>query len=278
MKLEDRLDDAIERVRGLPTWAYTSEEFALLERESLFARSWHAVGFCHDVPEAGDVFPVLSPAGRALLLVRDETNVVRVFHNFCRHRGMRLVDAPAKSRRNIVCPYHAWSYALDGSLLRIPHRHGFGKHAECPTDVSGLAPVRTALWAGIVFVDLSGQAAPFDEYISPLRKRWSHYDLDLLRSGTDMKFDVAGNWKLAIENFIDIYHVPYVHPSLNQYNNMTDHYFIDSGVVVGEGNNAYYPSDAGAGKLPGVPQSDAGTAKYHRSCMSVPESVVDRVQ
>ena len=254
MDLVERTDGPIHEAHGLPRAAYTAQDFVALEQRQLFGRSWHAVGFAHDVQNVGDVYPVASPAGHALVLLRDKTDCVRVFHNYCRHRGMRLVDKPMTGRKNIVCPYHAWCYHLDGRISRIPHRDGFEKHAEEPTDVPGLRAVRSETWAGIVFVDLSGEAGEFSDHIAPMAKRWAHYDLSLLRHGVSMSFGVPGNWKLAIENFIDIYHVPYVHPSLNKYNDMVDHYFIEEGnVVLGQGNGAFVPVDEGVGKLPRFP-------------------------
>ena len=245
--------DNIEQACGLPASAYTSEEFMRHEQQTLFASTWHAVGFVQDVPNPGDICPVHSAAGRSLLLVHDQDSQIKVFHNFCRHRGMRLANTPLQGRKNIVCPYHAWCYDLDGGLLRIPHRDGYGKHGEAPGDIPGLVSVRSQVWAGIIFVDLSNQAGAFADYIAPLANRWASYDLSLLRPGIDMTFDVSGNWKLAIENFIDIYHVPFVHPGLNKYNAMTDHYFIDDGIVLGEGNSEYLPTDEGAHRLPEFP-------------------------
>ena len=248
--------------RELPASAYTSDAFMQLERRTLFGGGWHAIGFAHDVANCGDIHPVMSAAGRALLLVRGREGEIRVFYNYCRHRGMQLIPAATHGRSNIVCPYHAWCYDLDGTLIRVPHRYGFGRHHERPVDLPGLESVRIAQWAGLVFADLSGKAPAFESYIAPLAERWAHFDLERLVPGTGMTFEVAGNWKLAVENFIDIYHVPYVHPALNQYNNMADHYFIQEGtVVVGEGNHAFIPTDEGAGKLPRfanlTPEQDA---------------------
>ena len=256
-KPADRVGGKLELAAGLPTSAYYAESFMLAEQERLFSRTWHAVGFEHDVAQPGDINPVMSAAGRALLIVKGTDQTIRVFHNYCRHRGMRLVDAPMKHLRNIVCPYHSWCYELSGKLARVPHRFGFGKHSDSNADIPGLEAVRCHVWAGLVFVDLSASAPDFDEYIAPLTKRWAHYDLSLLRHDVKMEFDVPGNWKLAIENFIDIYHVPFVHPSLNKYNTMSDHYFIHDDIVLGEGNDKYSPTDDAAGKLPEFPELNA---------------------
>ena len=239
---------------GLNASAYTSAEFMSLEQTRLFSRHWMPIGFSHDVPEPGDIKAVATAAGQSLLMVRGADGNLRVLHNYCPHRGMRLVADESRGAHNIVCPYHAWCYGLDGKLLRIPHRHGFGKHAVEPGDPAGLEPVRCVVWTGIVFVDLSANAPDFDDFIAPLAKRWKHFDLSLLVPGTSMTFEVEGNWKLAVENFIDIYHVPFVHPALNSYIDVSQHEFISEGdVLLGQGSETYQPTDAGSGQLPMFP-------------------------
>ena len=258
LRVRERIEGPTDAAAGLPTAAYTSEEWQRLERSTLFARQWFALGFVHDVPNPGDARPVMSAAGRPLILARDGGGEIRVLHNYCRHRGMKLLDQPAEGLRNIVCPYHAWSYALDGRLQRVPHRHGIGRHENDPADLPGLETVRHEIWNGVVFVDLSGVAPALERSIGPLAARWSHYDFSQLVPGASLSFEVEGNWKLAIENFIDIYHVPYVHPSLNQYNAMKDHYFIREGdFVVGQGSREFVPTDAGAARLPTFPNLTA---------------------
>ena len=236
---------------GLPAHAYCSDAFLRLERQRLFARNWFALGLAGDVPNPGDILPVSSAAGRALLMVRGEDGRLRVFHNYCRHRGMRLVDEARTGQNRIVCPYHAWCYDLAGVVVRRPHYRGIGAHEHHPQDAPALDPVRSAVWNQVVFVNLDGAAPEFEEVVSPLTRRWAHYDFSRLVHGASLSFDVAANWKLAVENFIDIYHVPYVHPALNRYLPMDDHYFVREGDhVVGQGSAAYAPRDEAAGKLP----------------------------
>ena len=110
----------------------------------------HAVGFEQDVALAGDVYSVMSAAGRSLLMVRGADQKIRVFHNYCRHRGMRLVDTPVSAMNRIVCPYHSWCYELTGRLSRVPHRFGFGVHSDANGDLPGLESVRSHVWAGLV--------------------------------------------------------------------------------------------------------------------------------
>jgi len=241
-------------VLGLPASAYTTQEFMLLEQSRLFPHQWMAIGFAHDVPKPGDIQAVDSAAGKSLLMVRGEDSEIRVFHNFCRHRGMRLVADQTRGARNILCPYHAWCYGLDGKLIRIPHRHGFGTAGLEPGDPAGLERVRSVIWNGIVFANLSGTAPAFADFIAPLEKMWARFDFSLLVPGDSTTFELEGNWKLAIENFIDIYHVPFVHPALNEYIDITAHQFIQEGPVLGQGSETSLPTDVAAGKLPYFPR------------------------
>jgi choline monooxygenase len=251
----DRLNRPTGEAGGLPSAAYTSPSFLARENERLFARRWICVGLIEDVPAPGAIRPV-TVAGKSLILLRDLKGQVRLFHNYCRHRGMRLVDAPRERMRGIVCPYHAWSYTLDGQLLRTPHVAGINRHdrAELSRDIPGLAPVRSAVWGPLVFANLSGAAPAFEDYIRPLAVRWAAYDLSVLRRGESIHYEIAGNWKLAIENFIDTYHVPIVHPGLNSYCDMKDHYLVcDNEVYLGQGLTNYVPEDDAAGVLPPFP-------------------------
>lgn len=241
--------------RGLPASAYTDEEFFDREQKHLFARNWTCIGILDDVPNPGDAMPV-KVAGNDLILVRDGDGAVHVLHNFCRHRGHPIVKEKTCGLKRLVCPYHAWAYELDGTLNRAPHFDGAGKHrmGEDAAKLPGLKPVRSAVWHRLVFIDLSGEAQPFEDFIAPLNERWSAYDFSELRHGKSLVYEANCNWKLAIENFIDFYHLPYVHKGLNSYSAMQDHYVIrEDGVFFGEGNDEYYPQDAAAGNLPRFP-------------------------
>lgn len=254
--IADAFDAPADVPRGLPAAAYADAGVFRAEQAGLFRRRWVAIGYADDVPEPGDVKPVEAPSGTPLLLVRGKDGALRVFLNACRHRGMPLVVEEGR-RGAIVCPYHAWSYALDGRLIRAPHFHGFQQHggAEVAALVGGLTPVRHAVWHRIVFVNLSGDAEPFEEFIGPLDASWSWLDLSDLRHGASFRYEVQANWKLVCENFVDIYHIPYVHPSLNKYNaKMRDNAPIDcSPDCVGTRSDTYTPTDAAAGRLPKFP-------------------------
>ncbi len=241
-----RVLDPIETAQGLPNEAYTSEAFARLERDRLLARTWTCVGVASEVPEPGDVKPV-SFQGLPLILLRDRTGEIRVFHNVCSHRGHELVREPGKVSAVLRCPYHAWAYGLDGALRTTPNIGGPGEAACAGFDKSkhGLRAVRTAVWFDVVFVNLSGDAPDFAEAVAPLSARWAAFDQSQIRHGgadSILRFDINCNWKLAVENYAEAYHLPTIHPGLNSYSRLEDHYNIEEPGFSGQGSTAFAPS------------------------------------
>ena len=216
-----RLEGPVETAAALPNAAYTSAAFLELENARLFARTWMLAGFAHEIPEPGDVRPT-NVAGEPVILVRCRDGEIRAFHNVCRHRGSRLVAEPCQGRKTLVCPYHAWTYGLDGRLLTRPHFHGPGAHDIVEPGNGdgakwGLKPVRTALWRDLVFADLSGSAPPLEEHLKPMTERLAGYRLDALGYAGKLEFEIEANWKLIHENFIENYHVFAVHPKLTDF-------------------------------------------------------------
>ncbi|MCY4589428.1 MAG: aromatic ring-hydroxylating dioxygenase subunit alpha [Alphaproteobacteria bacterium] len=215
--------------QGLPAAAYTSEAFFALENERLFARSWVLAGFAHELAETGDVLPV-TVGGRPVLLVRNAGQQVRAFHNVCRHRSLKLVDRPGNLGSKIRCPYHSWTYGLDGALRLAPYFGGrdLGALPEgFDRERHGLVPVRSETWHDWIFVNLSGDAPPFENFIAPLIARLDGVDLSELNPLVTIDLgEVAANWKLLIENFIEPYHVQFVHQTTTE-QPLTDHYTID---------------------------------------------------
>ena len=205
--------------RGLPNAAFTTQAFLSLEHETLFKRSWVFAGRAGAVPKRGDVKPI-QVVGRALFLVRGADERVRVFHNVCPHRGARLVIEPLKETSTLTCPYHAWSYELDGSVKGRPHFHGPDRHdrgSNGAGDASRedrvcLFEVRSAVWHDWVFVNLDGTAQTFDDYMTPIRGHFEEWDLSQFRYAHHDQFEFRCNWKLAVENLADFYHNFKVHP------------------------------------------------------------------
>ncbi len=227
---------------GLPGAAYTDPDFFTAERDLTFSRNWVCAGVAGDVPNPGDQIP-LELAGMPLLLVRGADGEIRAFHNICRHRGAQLVAAPTQ-RPVVLCPYHAWAYGLDGTLLRTPSFCGPGVSTHDGFDPSrhGLLPVRCEMWGPLIFINLDPDAAPLDSLLAPLKARWAAYDFSLLRAGGGLRFELKANWKLAIENFVERYHLPFVHPQLNSVSSVKHTLHITDGErYVGVGSRNFAP-------------------------------------
>ena len=208
----------LEEAAGLPNEAYWSEDWFRLEQSRIFGRNWVFAGATAQIPEPGDCKP-LDVAGVPVLLVRGRDGVVRAFQNVCRHRGMTLVDAPCR-KATLTCPYHAWTYALDGRLRARPHFHGPGKGdvlKEGGGDSLNLVPVRTAEFHGCIFVNISGTADPLEQWMAPVIDSLSGFDLSAIRWAGKLDFEVAANWKLVYENYMEGYHVFAIHPQLLEF-------------------------------------------------------------
>lgn len=215
---------------GLPNAHYTDPETIAEENEAVLADGWAGLAVTADVPASGNAKP-LTFLGEPLLLVRDRKGVVRVFQNICRHRGMILVNEPRKIEGALRCPYHSWCYSLEGKLIATPHVGGPGQnaHEDIDKDMLGLIEVRSHIWRDVVFINMSGTADAFDEVHADLIARWTEFDKPLFHGGEDSKFklEVDTNWKLAVENYCESYHLPWIHPGLNSYSRLEDHYNIE---------------------------------------------------
>jgi choline monooxygenase len=231
----------------IPARAYTSAAAHELERERIFAAGWVWAGYAHWVAEPGQVKPI-AVADQPLLMVRAEDGEIRVFHNSCRHRGMALTEEPITVKRRIQCAYHCWSYDLDGSLAVTPYfqRDRQGRSGPVDRRALGLLPVASRVWAGMVFVNLGARdidtaTASFERFIAPLAQRWSHIDFDRIRLAEERVFDVAANWKLVVENFLDFYHLPFIHPQVGPVSSSLD---VDDEVLTPEIIGGCYPRGA----------------------------------
>ena len=163
-------------------------------------------------------------------MIRDRAGVLRVFQNTCRHRGMILVDAPRRIEGALRCPYHSWCYALDGALKATPHVGGPGHNVAEGIDRAelGLVEIASAVWRDIVFVNLVGQCAAVCRACGSDCRALGAFDGPFVPGDATSRFtlDVGCNWKLAVENYCESYHLPWVHPGLNAYSRLEDHYDI----------------------------------------------------
>jgi len=202
----------------LPATCYHADEHYALENAALFAQTWVNTGSALRVANPGDALP-LRVAGLPLVITRDEQGEIQAFHNVCRHRGARVLRRPCRGERLLRCAYHGWAYGMDGRLRGTPHWKVEDQSAPAgfePGDF-GLEPARVKVWLDQVFINLDGQAPPFEEFVAPLTERWANYDVERLQLGQQRELEVDANWKFVVENYLDTYHLPRVHPQLGDF-------------------------------------------------------------
>lgn len=253
MSYLEKVQQSVETANGLPNEFYTDATVYAEETKRLLHGQWAGVAFEGDVPEIGDVYPV-DLAGVPLVVVRDRENKVRVYENVCRHRGMILVSEPGKAKQGMRCPYHSWTYDLSGRLVATPLVGGpDANHHPCIDKPElGLLDVPTHVYLGVVYVNVSRDAGPFVEMHSKLLDRWSEFQQPLFfdRDVSQFTLDVACNWKLAVENYCEAYHLPWIHPDLNSYSRIEDHYnIVESNAYSGQGTTVFNPSRTEDGRM-----------------------------
>jgi glycine betaine catabolism A len=203
---------ALERLEaGLPAAWYHDPEHYRRELDAFWYRRWVAVAREEEIPAAGD-WRKVDLGTQSLVVLRNESREIKAFHNTCRHRGSILCEKASGrfARGRIVCPYHAWTYDLDGSLVGTPRRMETPDFdaKKCP-----LFDVALRTWGGFVFVNLSGSDGPM-EGSAGLQEKLKNYGFENLRIGKRIVADVKANWKLLAENFAECFHCPPVHPEL----------------------------------------------------------------
>jgi Rieske 2Fe-2S family protein len=201
----------------LPARAYTDREWFGREMEHIYAGMWIAAGRAADIAEPGQ-FIRRDVAGASVLIVRTDEGSIRAHHNVCRHRGTRLcLEEQGQLTGRIQCPYHAWTYGLDGRLLAAPQMdeiEGFSKAGY------SLKPVACEEWDGHIFINLSearsAKAVALQDQLGELPARFAKYRMQDLRLARRIEYDVATNWKLVVQNYNECLHCPVIHPLLNR--------------------------------------------------------------
>lgn len=198
--------------RTLPASYYTDPERFRDELERFYFASWVCAGRAAAIPNAGDYF-LRDLAGESVIIMRDSSAGVRTFFNVCRHRGTRLCSAPEGNLSGrIRCPYHGWTYAMDGRLLGAPQMND----PDFSKDDYSLHEVRTAIWDGHIFVNFAADAASLGDQLGTLPGRFANWHMEELRLHKRIIYDVKANWKLLILNFNECLHCPLIHPRLNR--------------------------------------------------------------
>lgn len=227
--LEANVDKPTEAFRGLPNEAYTSDAFFREERKHIFLGGWVYAISKSEIPEPGDCTPV-EVAGQPLIVVHRRDGMIRCFMNVCPHRGSRLLNEGASKLRQITCPYHAWSFELSGALRGRPHYYGPEKHDKdgASSPDCSLFEVRSGQWQDWIFVNIDGNAPPLEDWFDSVREHFAPHDFSSFRLGTILTFEFQANWKLAVENYTDNYHVFSIHPDLHDLMDKHERYAMET--------------------------------------------------
>ena len=199
-----------EPPRTLPAWAYRSPEFFQAERREIFTRDWLLIGHVSQVQAPGD-YVSMTIAGEPIAVVRGADGKLRAFSNVCRHRAARVLDGAGNCGKAMRCPYHGWTYGLDGRLLAIPEKTGFTGFDKDP---NGLWPLSVGVAAGFVFASLNPEPEPLSEYLGPFERWMAPYRAERLVRSAEHITVLPVNWKNSIDNYLEGYHIPVGHPGL----------------------------------------------------------------
>ena len=261
--------------------AYTSEAFFALERERVFGSAWVAVGCSAELREPGDVL-VTEVGGRSVFVVRTHEGDLRAYYNVCRHRGTQLLDpGERRIKRFIRCPYHSWAYGLDGRCVGTPlftgsdipedQRQAFDMSDVAAFDRAdyGLLPVSAQAWGPLVFVNLDPGAGPLSDDLGDLATRTEGYRLEEWDIARTAHYEIAANYKLVAENFVEYYHLPWVHPGLVKVSPIDAHHrWQGTGMYVGFCTSPIAPDTEDGGwqgdlaPIDGLDPSDATSARF----------------
>jgi choline monooxygenase len=187
---------------------YTKDAVLEREQERIFGRCWALVATGEELSRPGS-YLTTTVAGAPILVVRDHVGTLRAFHNVCRHRGITLVEGSGTLGRFMTCPYHQWSYSSDGELARVPQEDDqFHLLDKCALS---LHRAQVAEWQGMVFVNPSAEAPDLASAMAGLDRRLDHFLSGPLRQVAQVDYEAGCNWKLLVENHIDVYHLWYLH-------------------------------------------------------------------
>jgi Rieske 2Fe-2S family protein len=197
----------------LPGRYFTSPAVYAAEQERIFAGRWVCVGRGEEAAAPG-AYVLAEVAGESLIVVRDGAGRLHAHFNVCRHRGTRMCEEPrGRFGETIQCPYHAWTYTLDGRLAQARHMQDAPGFDKAAWPLRGAA---VAEWEGFIFVNLAAEPEPFERAFAPVLERFARWGVAGLRCGAQVIYEVAANWKLIVENYSECYHCPLIHPELVQ--------------------------------------------------------------
>jgi choline monooxygenase len=234
---------------ALDAQAYTDPRWADVEQRAVFARSWQLAAHAGELQGSGD-HVACEVAGKPVLIVRAAGGALNAFYNVCRHRAGPIATCSGKAARSLQCAYHGWTYTLEGQL-----RSATGMQGAAQFDVADirLAPVQVREWEGLVFVALAPDAPPFEAMVSGIAARIAPIALPAMRFARRDTYTLACNWKVYVDNYLEGYHLPFVHPGLSKVldyrvydTELHDWYSLqhsplrNSGDIYGDGHAYYY--------------------------------------
>ena len=247
-------DAPLEMAYTIPAAWYVDQRIGRMEREQVFGSNWIAVGRTDQAATPGQFF-TFDLAGEPLVIVRGTDNELRAFFNVCRHHAAAVATAPCGVAQHLRCPYHGWTYGLDGSLKGAPEFAGVCNFERAD---NGLVPVSVAIWENFIFVNLNPQAPTLESYLGDLPERLAPLSISTLGFFVRKSYTLDCNWKVYVDNYLDGgYHVPHLHKALNsvlEYTEYTiengEHYALQSSPLVSSkdtsvahtrtGDRAYY--------------------------------------
>lgn len=249
-------------IATLPGSSYTDPGIFAQERERVFETMWFCVARSSELAKPG-AFRTVDVGRESVLLTRARDNSIRAYFNVCRHRGAKLcTEESGEVKRAFQCPYHAWTYGLDGKLVAAPH---LTKMPDIGRTEYGLAPIATREWLGYVWVCLAENPPSFEEDVmGAVVERLGdvesieRYDIDNLSVGKRIVYDVKANWKLIIENFMECYHCATIHPELTEVlpefaDGYAAQYYVGHGAEFGEEVRGFtVDGSEGLDPIPGV--------------------------
>ncbi|MEV4643431.1 aromatic ring-hydroxylating dioxygenase subunit alpha [Saccharopolyspora sp. NPDC049357] len=259
---QGKLESTSSLIATLPGSHYTDAAVFELEKSRIFQSNWFAAARSSDIPSPGS-FRNVDVGGESVLIVRGRDGALRAFLNVCRHRGARLCTEETGSvRKSLQCPYHAWTYGLDGSLIAAPNLNSMN---DVNRDEYGLIGVTLKEWLGTVWVCLADEPPSFEDTVrGAVTARMGDpsaidgWGIDELVVGKRITYDVKANWKLIVENFMECYHCATIHPELTEVlpefaDGYAAQYFVGHGAEFGEEVTGFtVDGQGGFGTLSGV--------------------------
>jgi Rieske 2Fe-2S family protein len=252
----------------LPGEYFTSTSIFAEELCRIFRRNWVCVDRADRLTQAGD-YLLVELGEQSVIVLRDGSGQYRALHNVCRHRGTRLCSEPhGRLPETIQCPYHAWTYGLDGRLIGAPHMdavQGFARE-DYP-----LRAVALQSWEGFLFLNLGEGPEPLDDALAPLQSSISRFGLPGLRSARRIEYDVQANWKLLVLNYSECLHCPVIHPQLAKLspyqsgaNDLTEGPILGGYMAIARQGGSLTASGRACGApIPGLPEADHGRVYYY---------------